>query len=326
MLCPMPGTRHTGAALTLAAVIAAAAAPAAAAGSGGAVSPISGAGGVEYGAAVKAAPPPTATRFSVTPRTLVAGGDPPAIVLRIDEDGTPRVKARVVFWPVKGTGAAVVRIPMGEVRVGRTLRVRWPRGTALQAGRYVVRVHATDPGGRPLSRSHQDPGRVDLTVKAKPKPKPQPAPKPTTPAPPPVVTAGAVFPVQGAHTFGDLFGAQRSGYTHQGVDVLAAQGTPIVSPTAGTIRFTDYQASAAGEYIVERLADGRDVFYAHCVRHSTVVTPGQTVAAGTPLCQVGQTGDATGPHLHFELWPAGWRDIKGTEPVDPLGQLKAWGG
>lgn len=143
--------------------------------------------------------------------------------------------------------------------------------------------------------------------------------------PSPVVPAGnGVFPVAGPYTYGDGFGVGRVGHRHQGVDLAAAEGTPIVSPTAGTVRFTDYQASAAGEYVVERLADGRDIFLAHCVRHSTVVSPGQPVAAGQRLCLVGSTGDASGPHLHFELWPQGWRDIGGTAPADPLAQLRAW--
>ncbi|MCW3039826.1 MAG: family metallopeptidase [Solirubrobacterales bacterium] len=306
--------------------------PAAAADPGGAEAPGTrgGAGGVEYGSPVRGAQPPQATRFSVTPHTTTAGGRPPSIVLRVDEPGVRRVTARIVFWPAHGSDAAIVRIPLGTVRTGRTIRVAWPKGAALAAGRYTVRLHAADQGGLQLRRSRSAPGRRVLTVKPKPKPKPKPTPAPT-PAPlaPPSVqappaTAGGVFPVRGAFTYGDGFGVGRVGHTHQGVDVLAPQGTPIVAPTAGTIRFTDYQASAAGEYLVERLADGRDIFLAHCVRHSTAVVAGQAVAAGTRLCDLGATGDASGPHLHFELWPDGWRDVKKTVPVDPLPQLKAW--
>ena len=130
--------------------------------------------------------------------------------------------------------------------------------------------------------------------------------------------------MQGPHSYGDAFGAQRTGYSHQGVDVLAAEGTPIVAPVGGTVRFTDYQASAAGYYIVEYATDGRAFFFAHCQKDCTAVTPGQAVTAGTPLCHVGHTGDATGPHLHFEMWPNGWRDVHGTAPADPMAQLRAW--
>ncbi len=143
------------------------------------------------------------------------------------------------------------------------------------------------------------------------------------PAPGSTPVAG-LFPVRGAYRFGDGFGVGRPGHRHQGVDIAAAMGTPVVSPTPGTIRFVDFQASAAGEYVVERLADGRDIFLAHCVRHSTAVRVGQVVAAGQRLCDVGSTGDSSGPHLHFELWPQGWRDVAGTSPVDPLAQLRRW--
>jgi murein DD-endopeptidase MepM/ murein hydrolase activator NlpD len=334
----MAGLAQNATALAWGLIASAVAAAPAAAGSGGATAAGAGggAGGAEYGMALKQARPPQATRFSVTPDTVRVGGSPPSIVLRIDSGDGGQVRARLVFQPARGSGGAVLQIPLGHVRVGRTIRVRWPQGKTLQAGRYVVRVHATDVGGRALERRRRTPGRVALTVQPKakpapvaPTPTPTPTPTPPSPTPPPLTppTVGSgVFPVDGPHAYGDLFGAQRSGYRHQGVDISAGQGTPIVSPTAGTIRFTDYQSSAAGEYIVERLADGRDVFYAHCVRRSTVVVPGQTVARGARLCDLGQTGDATGPHLHLELWPAGWRDVQGTSPADPLPQLRAWDG
>jgi murein DD-endopeptidase MepM/ murein hydrolase activator NlpD len=133
-----------------------------------------------------------------------------------------------------------------------------------------------------------------------------------------------VFPVAGAHTYGDGVGAARTGHTHQGQDIAAAEGTPVVAPLAGTVLYVDNQPSAAGWYIVLHTADGRDMFFAHCQSGSIGVAPGAAVAAGQQICLVGHTGDATGPHLHFEIWVNGWRVSSASTFIDPLPDLQAW--
>jgi murein DD-endopeptidase MepM/ murein hydrolase activator NlpD len=143
----------------------------------------------------------------------------------------------------------------------------------------------------------------------------------------PPVTAGGVFPVQGPHSFGGddaRFGAARNGHTHEGQDVIAAEGTPVVAPLAGVIVARDYQAGSAGFYLTEDAADGRSFFFAHCQKDTFAVEVGQAVAAGQQLCRVGHTGDASGPHLHFEIWLGGWRRGPDSRPVDPLPQLQLW--
>jgi murein DD-endopeptidase MepM/ murein hydrolase activator NlpD len=173
---------------------------------------------------------------------------------------------------------------------------------------------------------------VKKPVVHKPKPKPhKPAPKkaptPTpTPTPAPTGSETPVFPVVGPHSFGDAgnrFGAGRTGHIHQGQDVLASEGQQVVAPLAGTIITVGFQASAAGWYIAEHTTTTFDFFFAHCQAGSLTVSTGQAVRAGQALCKVGQTGDATGPHLHFEMWVGGWQ-APGGHPVDPLPYLEAW--
>jgi biotin carboxyl carrier protein len=284
-------------------------------------------GGVPFGARVRA-PPPTATQFSVTPTTLRAGS-PPRIVVRIDEPRVHKVSVRITFSPLHGNGSPL-SVDGGRLRTAHRIVVAWPKRATLAAGRYHVVLHATGPHNEQLHRGAQASGRTTLTVTPKPKPKPAPAPAPTptttttTTPPPPVPSGSGTFPVQGPHSYGDGFGAPRKGYTHQGQDVLAALGTPVVAPLAGTIDTTGYQATAAGYYVVENADDGHAFFFAHCAHASVAVTAGQAVSEGQELCHVGQTGDATGPHLHFELWIDGWRVNANSHPIDPLAQLKAW--
>jgi murein DD-endopeptidase MepM/ murein hydrolase activator NlpD len=304
------------------------AAPFASASAGGAAfPPASGAeGGAEYGSPLAPGRRAVASRFQVSPVRVVAGGRLPRIALRLDQAGVPRLRARIVLWPLGGEGRPV-RIDLGRVPTGALLRPAWPEGTALAPGRYVARVHASDPAGRRLLRPRRASGRSALMVAPRPAPPPapKPAPAPLVPAPP--AGAPGTFPVAGPHTYGDGFGADRGTHRHQGVDVLAAQGLAVVAPTAGTVRFTDFQAAGAGEYVVMRSVTASEFFFAHCLRGSTRVTENQAVVEGQPLCAVGSTGRSSTPHLHFELWPNGWRTgERSSVPIDPLALLRAWDG
>ncbi len=131
-----------------------------------------------------------------------------------------------------------------------------------------------------------------------------------------------VFPVAGPHTYGDGFGVARGGHMHQGVDVMAACGTPLLAAHGGTVKFVGTQA-LAGNYIVITTDDGSgDNVYMH-LRDPALPKKGDVVATGQQIGFVGQTGDATACHLHFELWPLpGW--YTGGQPVDPMPSLKAW--
>ena len=284
-------------------------------------------GAIAYG--TPAPPPPVARVFSVRPRTLVAGRAP-SIRVRIDQRENDWVTARVVVWNVRARRAAV-KIGLGRVRTGRVTRVAWPRSASVRAGRYLVRVHAKDGRGAPLARSARASGKAPLTVTAAPQPKPKrrpAAPKPVAPAPRPVAppTPGpGVFPIAGSYTLPTVsgFGDPRGARGHEGQDIPAPPGTPVVAPVAGTVAFVDFQAEGAGQYVVLNADDGRSMFFAHNQAGSVPVRPGARVAAGDLLARVGSTGRSSGPHLHFEIWEGGWRD-RGGRPVDPLPQLRAW--
>jgi len=134
------------------------------------------------------------------------------------------------------------------------------------------------------------------------------------------------FPVAGTHNYGGpgaRFGAPRSGHTHQGQDVLAGEGTPLVAPHRGYIKYIGDQPGGAGIYIVMH-ASGTSYDFAlmHLQPGSVRVHEGQGVKAGTRLGSVGHTGDASGPHLHFEVWVGAWQ--MGGHPVDPLPLLRRW--
>jgi murein DD-endopeptidase MepM/ murein hydrolase activator NlpD len=138
-------------------------------------------------------------------------------------------------------------------------------------------------------------------------------------------TTAGVFPVPDTHNFGGSearFGAGRSGHSHQGQDVFAACGSRLLSATAGVVKAREYQAGGAGYYVVVDGSDGYDYVYMHLVKNSWAVK-GTTLYAGQQIGKVGDSGNASGCHLHFEMWSApGW--YTGGAPFDPLPSLYHW--
>ncbi len=259
--------------------------------------------------------------------TSSIAGFMPRIRLRIDEPGTPSVRARVVFISLR-THHTALRTDLGSVPTGREIGVHWPRHAALAAGTYLVQLHAYDARHVSLLRQAHTSGRATLSVSGPVTATPKPVRAPVTPTPTPTPTrgAGGIFPVRGPHTYGGpdaRFGAARSGHSHQGQDVLATEGTPVVAPYAGTVSSVSYQAGGAGYYVVEQAVDGHTYFFAHCQAGSFAVAAGASLSAGGPVCLVGHTGDATTPHLHLEMWVGGWH-VAGSHPIDPLPYLLAW--
>ena len=141
---------------------------------------------------------------------------------------------------------------------------------------------------------------------------------PTTPTPTPGTYA---FPISGPHYYGDGFGAARGGRGHMGQDIFAACSTPLVSAFNGPVVYRGFHG-AAGNYVVIRNKKLRqDYMYAHLAAASVVAVK-QKVTAGQSIGAVGATGNASGCHLHFELWAGKW--YRGGAAIDPLPSLQLW--
>jgi murein DD-endopeptidase MepM/ murein hydrolase activator NlpD len=186
---------------------------------------------------------------------------------------------------------AVKRRNWKTVRVWRrdnvdpgTHKVRWNgitrEGKAASKGAYLFRIRTMRNADLDRTRSKGD----DRSVKLYP----------------------AKFPVRGRHSYGDGYGAPRSGHVHQGQDVLAKCGTPIVAARGGRVQYSGYQAGGAGYYVViDGHGDSHDYVYMHLKRRGP--RKGSRVRTGEQIDRVGQTGDASGCHLHFEVWSRpGW--------------------
>jgi hypothetical protein len=256
------------------------------------------------------------------PRTLVAGGPqvevqvanpraffdsaiPPHVNYVLHGSAPAAVSVEVVR---QSDGAVVASWPAGTVNPESPQTASWDgmaSGRVQQAGRYAFRVSAQLPGvaqavtsqvAEPVAGTSGDPASF--------------------------VFLRNVFPVRGPHYYGEGPARFGGGRGHQGQDVFATCGTPVVAARGGTVQFRGYQSAAGNYLVIDAARTGIDYGYMH-LRSAALVKEGERVRTGQLVGYVGDTGDASACHLHFELWTApGW--YAGGSPYDPLPSLRSW--
>jgi murein DD-endopeptidase MepM/ murein hydrolase activator NlpD len=207
---------------------------------------------------------------------------------------------------VNSAGEVVKTFYRENVAPGVASKVRWDgttnEGRPARNGRYSFRI-GPQTASAPAARKAANASNLSLNFSF----------------------YGYAFPILGPHEFGmgaGRFGAARSGHTHQGQDVMAACGTPLVAARGGTVQYAGYEGNAGNYIVIDGRGTPNDFMYAHLAEPSPLHT-GETVRTGQPIGVVGDTGDAQGCHLHFEMWGApGW--YEGGSPFDPLPYLEKW--
>ena len=234
------------------------------------------------------------------------GGDPDLILpgqrLRLDgaaPPATPQAKERP---PARGKAHEQ---PRGKAQdTAHRKAQQKAREKAREKAQPKEKARA-DPQQKPRAAEHHAPSKAKAEAKA-------PARKPAP--------AAATAPVSGYHpstSYRAAGGSWSSGH-HTGVDFPVPTGTTVKAVGGGRVVSAGW-AGAYGYEVVLRHSDGRYSQYGHLSAIS--VRAGQSVGSGQRLGRSGATGNATGPHLHFEIRTGpGY----GTD-IDPLGYLRGRG-
>jgi murein DD-endopeptidase MepM/ murein hydrolase activator NlpD len=128
------------------------------------------------------------------------------------------------------------------------------------------------------------------------------------------------FPIAAKHGYGDGFGAGRG---HQGQDVFARCGATLRAARGGRVQWNKTHSAAGNYLVIDGKRTKKDFMYAHMLRPSPL-QEGERVRTGERIGQVGDTGNASGCHLHFEVWSGpGW--YEGGQPLPSVRRiLKTW--
>ena len=243
---------------------------------------------------------PILRAFDVRPASFYLYGPPARVRFRIDDRSrTVRVRLSVLAGSRR-----VASIDLGDRPTGplQTYALRGRETGVLPQGTLELRLSARDRSGKRMRTAAKASASDELSFH------------------------WHQFPLAGPFSYGGRdarFGAPRSGHTHQGQDLAAVEGTPVVAPRGGRITNVRYQAHGAGYYVVlEGAGENRSYVFMHLQRGSILVEPDQRVQTGQQIASVGSTGESSGAHLHFEIWSGGW--YAGGKPVDPLPYLKRW--
>ena len=126
-----------------------------------------------------------------------------------------------------------------------------------------------------------------------------------------------IFPVRGKHSYGDGLGAGRD---HGGQDILADCGKKVVAARAGRVVGAGSEGAMGNYLIVDGKKNERTYVYMH-LQDAGELAEGDKVKTGQTVGRVGDTGNATTCHLHFEVWDGDWQ--RG-QRVDPKPELSDW--
>jgi murein DD-endopeptidase MepM/ murein hydrolase activator NlpD len=275
------------------------------------------------GVASKPAPVPLGVD-SAMPAMGAAGGPSIDADVQAPKAFFDAVKPMRVSYVVHDDQAVDVRVELVRVRDGAVIAswapglvqpeapqvVDWnglAGGRVQRAGRYTFRVTAADQGGAVVATSSQNGA---------------PPPIAAEPDPAGFSFLRHQFPVRGPHGYGEYAARFGGGRGHQGQDVMAACGTPLVAARGGTVKYKAYHSRAGYYLIIDGERTSVDYSYMH-LRAPALVEKGDRVRTGQLIGYVGDTGDASACHLHFEMWTGpGW--YSGGKPFDPLPDLLVW--
>jgi murein DD-endopeptidase MepM/ murein hydrolase activator NlpD len=228
---------------------------------------------------------PIATAVTST-KAFVDGERAPTLAYRLNTEAPADVTVSVVRT---GSDKTAATIDQGTVAPGEIKTVSWAR----RAGSFRFVVSATGDGVTASTAQAEKPDGFRVYAD--------------------------MFPLQAKHEYGDGFGADRG---HQGADVFAACDTPIHAARGGVVKFKEFEAAAGNYVVMDETRSDTDSVYMH-LRDPALPEEGDRVRTGEVIGYVGDTGDASECHLHFELWSApGW--YSGGAAFDPVPSLKAW--
>ncbi|MBA3301168.1 MAG: peptidoglycan DD-metalloendopeptidase family protein [Thermoleophilaceae bacterium] len=202
------------------------------------------------------------------------------------------------------TGTPVQTFTPGNTAAGVIASVKWDglaTGQPAPEGRYAFRLTAQTGSAVAKSAQVADPNRDAFDFHHN------------------------LFPIAAKHEIppggATKFGAGRGGRSHQGQDVLAKCGVPLVAARGGTVTFSKSQGLAGNYLVIKGDATDTSYMYAH-LQSPSPFKVGDRVATGQEIGKVGRTGNATACLLHLELWRGAYQ--QGGSPFDPLPMLKAW--
>jgi murein DD-endopeptidase MepM/ murein hydrolase activator NlpD len=189
----------------------------------------------------------------------------------------------------------------------------------------ALRAQAVQTRAASLLAASKAARHQESTIRAKRAAKTAPRTAAATPPEAPDRRSGSSLPVTSGYRIAARFGDTGSwSRYHTGIDFSAPIGSTVRAAASGVVTHAGSGSLTwAGRYVTIRHAGGTSTLYAHLA--STPVRVGQRVDGGRRIGAVGMTGRTFGPHLHFELYPAGVKPHDPYEAVDPAPWLRARG-